>query len=197
MTRISDEEIIKGLLIRDVKAINFIYKNYFPLIERMVRRNFGNFENAEDVFQDSLVIIYEKVQDSNFILRCSFKTFLYTICRNQWIKSMYRSGREFHDKFFDVEEYVTPSEDAKNYELFDEMKFKEGLFHKYFIELSENCQRILKLYFYGKTNSQIKDIMGFKSETYTKTRKYKCKDILKKNILKNPDYKKLLFDNTL
>lgn len=197
MIKISEEEIIRGLLLRDEKAINLIYENYFPLIKRMVKRNFGNYENAEDVFQEALVIIYEKIKNNDFRLRCSFKTFLYSVCRNQWIKSMFKCGREYQDKFFDVEEYFVISHDVQDYELFDEIKIKEKLFHKYFLELSKNCQRILKLYFYGKTNSEITEIMRFKSEIYTRTRKYTCKETLKKKIFNNPEYKKILYNKTL
>ncbi len=58
MIHYSDEAILEGLRLRSDFIINFIYKEYFPLIRFLVTENGGAEEDAEDIFQDGIIIIY-------------------------------------------------------------------------------------------------------------------------------------------
>ena len=67
MIHYSDEAILEGLRLRSDYIINFIYKEYYPLIRFLVSENGGTAEDAEDTFQDGIVIIYNKISLNIFI----------------------------------------------------------------------------------------------------------------------------------
>lgn len=67
-------------------------------------------------------------------------------------------------------------------------EIKRGLIRKYFMQLSNDCQKILKMYSKNFSNKEIAIAMGFKEE-YAKTRKQICKGYLTKKILKDKLYK--------
>lgn len=191
MTFYTDEAIVDGLKKRDSLIIRYIYKEYYPTIKFLITTNSGTETDAEDVFQDALVVLYRKISRENLVLTSSFKTFLYSICRNLWLQRLDR--RVFRNEFLEMEDLgelqeVTYSEQP------EEEQEKYRLFQQHFFRLSEDCQKVLKL-FMGKTSlKEIAEIMGFKTEKYAKTRKFMCKEKLKTAIINDPNFKKYLTD---
>ena len=69
---------------------------------------------------------------------------------------------------------------------------KYKLFQQHFLQLGEDCQKILRLFLAKVPLREIAEVMGFKSEKYAKTRKFMCKEKLKNQILNDPKYNKLI-----
>jgi DNA-directed RNA polymerase specialized sigma24 family protein len=47
----------------------------------------------------------------------------------------------------------------------------------------------------GFSIKEIADIVGYENEDYVKTRRFKCKELLKKNIKKDPQYRKYFYND--
>jgi RNA polymerase sigma factor (sigma-70 family) len=191
MTFYTDDAIIDGLKRRDNGVIRYIYKEFYPTIKFLITTNSGTETDAEDVFQDALVVLYRKIAKENLILTSSFKTFLYSICRNLWLQRLDR--RVFSNEFLEMED-LSELHDDMHLEQPEEEHEKYRLFQQHFLKLSHDCQKVLRL-FMGKTSlKEIADIMGFKTEKYAKTRKFMCKEKLKNSIINDPFFKKYLSD---
>jgi RNA polymerase sigma factor (sigma-70 family) len=191
MTFYTDVAIIDGLKKRDNGIIRYIYKEYYPTIKFLITTNSGTETDAEDVFQDALVVLYRKIASENLILTSSFKTFLYSICRNLWLQRLDR--RVFSNEFLEMED-LSELQDNFQHEQPEEENEKYRLFQQHFLRLSPDCQKVLRL-FMGKTSlKEIADIMGFKTEKYAKTRKFMCKEKLKNTIMNDPYFRKYLSD---
>lgn len=191
MTFYTDDAIIDGLKKRDNGIIRYVYKEYYPTIKFLITTNSGTETDAEDVFQDALVVLYRKIARENLILTSSFKTFLYSICRNLWLQRLDR--RVFSNEFLEMED-LSEVHDHFLLEEPEEEQEKYRLFQQHFLRLSLDCQKVLRL-FMGKTSlKEIADIMGFKTEKYAKTRKFMCKEKLKNSIINDPLFKKYLTD---
>lgn len=191
MTFYTDDSIIDGLKRRDNGIIRYIYKEYYPTIKFLITTNSGTETDAEDVFQDALVVLYRKIAKENLVLTSSFKTFLYSICRNLWLQRLDR--RVFSNEFLEIED-LTELQDNLLLDQPEEDYEKYRLFQQHFLRLSPDCQKVLRL-FMGKTSlKEIADIMGFKTEKYAKTRKFMCKEKLKNSIINDPFFKKYLSD---
>jgi RNA polymerase sigma factor (sigma-70 family) len=191
MTFYTDEAILDGLKKRDSGIIRYVYKEYYPTIKFLITTNSGTETDSEDVFQDALVVLFKKIAREDLVLTSSFKTFLYSICRNLWLQRLDR--RVFSNEFLEMEDL---SELQENLYLDqpEEEQDKYRLFQQHFLRLSNDCQRILQL-FLGKTSlKEIAEIMGFKTEKYAKTRKFMCKEKLKNSIINDPNFKKYLTD---
>lgn len=194
MIHYSDEAILEGLRLRSDYIINFVYKEYFPLIKFLVHDNGGSGEDAEDIFQDGIIILYNKISLNELTLTCSFKTFMYSVCRNLWLQKLNKRKAIF-DKLTDVEEFIDLPQD-----LLKEASLAEAEMHRiiqiHFLALPDDCQKVLKLFLKNIPLRDIAGIMGFKTENYAKTRKYLCKEELKKRIADDPRSQKFLKNDT-
>lgn len=193
MIHYSDEAIAEGLRLRSDLIIRYIYQEYFPMIKYLIMSNNGNEEDAEDVFQDGLVVIFKKIRARELELTSSFRTYLYSVCRNLWLtklKKRNRYIREFSD-FEDFEEINY----SKNQQQDEAEHEKFGLYQKHFYTLGEDCKKVLLLFMKKMPLKEIASEMGYKTEKYAKTRKYLCKEELKRRIINDPKCQKFLSDD--
>jgi len=192
MRHYSEEDILKGIYDGDKEVLKYVYDQYFPTIQVLIYRNSGKDEDAEDIFQDTLMIIYQKVKEDDLKLECSFKTFFYSISRNLWLQRL-EKNKISGNPYTDIENFIDLSDEFL-YEIFDEENEKINLLQKHFLNLSDDCKKVLRLFLKKLTLKEIQEIMGFTTLKYTKTRKFLCKENLKKRIFKDPRYKKYLSD---
>jgi len=79
---------LTGIATGNPLVIRQIYTQYFDSIAKYILHNKGTIDDAKDIFQDAMMVIYEKAQQADFELQYSLHTFLYTICRNLWLKKL-------------------------------------------------------------------------------------------------------------
>ena len=183
------EEIIAGIRLQDNAVLQYIYKEYYPTVYHFVVANSGTADDAKDIFQESIIIIYRKLQEENhFFLNSSFKTFIYSIARHLWLKNL-RNLRYEDQKISDQHKFIELREEPFNIENED---LRMSLYQKYFMKLPEDCQMILSLTVKDVPQKEIARILGFKSENYVKKRKHYCKEFLIRKIREDPLYHDLL-----
>ena len=185
MQEITAENILQGLKDRDTKVLDFIYENFFHQIKVFISQNRGTEEDAQDIYQDALLIIYQKIIKNNLTLTCSFNTYLYSVCRLLWLKQLehkklQRMNAEDTGVFIEL--------DSSIIEIF-ELNERYKLYQDHFQKLSFSCQKVLELFLAGIPLKEIADILGFKSDQYAKKRKYQCKEKLISSIKSDPEFK--------
>lgn len=147
------------------KALDGLYK-HFPMIRKMVRTHGGDVRDAEDVFQDALVILCRKIENPDFTLTSRLSTYLYGVCRYLWKDELRRRKRAIPPDLADTEEAAATAVE-------EELTIK--LAEKVLLELGDRCRELLGLFY--EAGLQLKDIasrMGYSSENTAKTQKYKC-----------------------
>ncbi len=169
---------------KDTRIIKFVVDEHFTTVKRFILRNNGTAEDAEDVFQDALMIIYQKARDNELNLECSFITFLYSISRHVWFQKLERNKID-PAYVSDIENFIELS-DEQIYEIYDEERERIKIFQQHFLALGEDCRKLLRLFVKKIPLAEIMKIMGYKSIKYTKTRKFLCKEKLKKSIKNDP-----------
>lgn len=184
MIHFSDEAILEGLRLRSDYIINFIYKEFFPIVRFLVTENGGTAEDAEDIFQDGIIIIYGKINTNQLTLTSSFKTYMYSVCRNLWLQKLSKRKAIF-DKLTDIEEFIDIPKSALQDATIAETEMHR-LIQIHFLSMPEDCQKVLKLFVKNIPLREIAAIMGYKTEKYAKTRKFLCKKELKKRIADDP-----------
>lgn len=185
MKSLSIEQIINGILNRDEKVLRGIYNIYFPHIKKYILDNSGDNQNAKDVFQEAIIIIYRKIKEGNFQLNSSFKTYIYSVCRYIWLKQMENQRIENQNKqvyveYEQIEDFVDEYKKSKEYKLYQ--------YH--FKRLSEDCQKILQMFYNKVPLTDIAKEVGFENEVFIKQKKYKCKEQLIRYIKSDPDFYK-------
>lgn len=175
----SDQGIIQGIISGDNLTIGKIYKLYYPAIARMIINNSGSEDEAKDIFQEAVMVLYNKVTQSKFELNSKLSTFLYAVSRRLWLKQLTRSGNIANTSdISDFEDILQVENDMENHEE-KEQKFERMSFALQ--ELGEPCKTLIKdFYIKNLSMKEIQEKFGYTNTDNAKTQKYKCLQRLKK-----------------
>lgn len=191
-----DQELLNLILSGDTKTLVNLYDKSFSSIKQFVLKNSGQPEDAEDLFQEGLVVLYRKIKGGSLVLTCSLPTYVYSICRNIWLDQLRRVGKVGIDKgtIDGGEELVDLDSDTIETIYLND---RYALYQKHFQLLGEGCRKLLKLFFDKVKMKEITEKMGFGSEQYTRKRKFKCKEKLIESIKSDELYSELVEGNNL
>jgi len=181
------DELLKGIANSDAKVLNYLYKENYKLVRHFVVSNNGNEEDARDIFQESLVVLFRKVREKEFKLTSSLSTFIYSIARLMWLKEL--SIRKKRSESMDSDNIYSSQE----LEVIDLIDYNEKLklFREKFEELSEDCKKVLRMFLNNISIKEITQTMGYSSDQHTKNRRFRCKKSLVEKIRKSRKYKEL------
>lgn len=181
MVKYTDQEIVESLKNRKGDAVRFVSEEYLPMIVYMVEKMDGSYNDAEDIFQEALIIIIKKIDSGELKLTAKFSTYLYAVCKNLWLYQLNKNKVDDKLQLEDVEETYEPDYDEK----YDKALQQKQFWH-YYEQLSDVCRKILRLYWLDLPVKKIAEDMG-NTEKYIRKRKYECKKKLVELILKNKD----------
>lgn len=179
MSNLEEEKaLLKGLAANDKQAIEQIYRDNYNTIQAFILNNNGSTDDARDIFQESMIVLYEKAQSVEFELTSQLKTYIYSVCRRLWLKKlnqMQRYSNGFIDK---LEEILPVEEDLEHHEKKDaDFTLMETAMSK----IGEPCKSLLDAYYVQKKHmQQIAVEFGYTNADNAKTQKYKCLMRLKK-----------------
>ncbi|WP_142602163.1 RNA polymerase sigma factor [Solitalea koreensis] len=159
------------------EALRSLYKMYFPMVLQLVMTNSGSEDDAKDVYQESIIILYDKVRNGNFQLNSKLKTFIYSVCRRLWLKRLKIQSKNA-GKVTDYQDIIAVDEDLAAHEEKDLMinQMLSSL-----VKLGEPCKTIIEDYYMHNSSMQeICEKFGYTNADNAKTQKYKCMMRLKK-----------------
>ncbi|MBS1636751.1 MAG: sigma-70 family RNA polymerase sigma factor [Bacteroidetes bacterium] len=174
----TDLEYIEGLKQNNDIVLRALYKKFYTPVLKYVVNNSGSSEAAEDIYQETVIVLYENVQKPGFQLNCQLQTFIYSIAKRLWLKQLRNHGHmaKFNDA--DDEDFVDVSD-----EMAEHVK-KEADIEKMnasLEELGEPCRTLLKdFYVYRLSMDDISEKFGYTNADNAKTQKYKCLQRLKR-----------------
>jgi len=166
-----EQELIKGLALDDKTAIEAIYKDNYGLIQTLVINNSGSEDDAKDIFQEALIVLYEKSKSGVFELNCQISTYIYAVSKRLWLKRLQNRSR--YDLMENgVEESVFVEDDIT---LHEKRNSQFGMMEHALAMIGEPCKSLLEAYYIGKQNMQeIADAFGYTNADNAKNQKYKC-----------------------
>ncbi len=183
----SNTDFITGIRNHDSSVLNYVYNHHYPIVEGYIIHNQGSRDEARDIFQDAMMVVYKKIRSGELELTCKFGTYLYSICKNMWIqerKKYLQRAEKMRQQPMVVND-PDPGEDPLL------KKHLSDLLNKHFAELSSDCQKILSMYFNHFSVEDIRAALNYKDLHHTADRKYRCKKSLMKRIAKDPLFKRL------
>ncbi|MFA0962448.1 RNA polymerase sigma factor [Roseivirga sp. BDSF3-8] len=189
----SREEIMSGLASGDEKSENrfmtYLYNEYYGLIESFVMKNSGTKDDACDVFQDSLIVLYHKANDGGFELSCSVKTYLYSVSRNLWMDKLRQNSNRA--RLLDDHEFEKVQESDMNVLLENE---RSEIVASLLKELGDKCRSVLTLFYYHKKSmKEIAGTLEMASEAVARNKKHACLKKFRDMIGENESLKQLLY----
>lgn len=173
----ADSEIILGILNDSKEVLNLLYVSYFPMVLQLVLNNNGNEDDAKDIFQESIIVLYNKVKSGKFELNSKLKTFLYSVCRRLWLKRLNAQSRNVRN-VEDFSEFIPVEDDLEHHE---EKDRQFELMEYALKQLGEPCKTIIEDYYIqNRSMQEISEKFGYTNADNAKTQKYKCLQRLKK-----------------
>ena len=177
MTSDNEKALLQGLADNDRKAIEAIYKSNYNMVQALVVNNNGTADDAKDIFQEAMMVLYEKVKKDQLQLNCQIKTYVYSVSRRLWLKRLMHQNR-FTLTGDDEEVYALAEEEMEEHQKRnDEFVMMEKAINT----LGEPCKSLLEaFYLQKKTMQEIAANFGYTNPENAKTQKYKCLIRLKK-----------------
>ncbi|MBC7902987.1 MAG: sigma-70 family RNA polymerase sigma factor [Gemmatimonadaceae bacterium] len=169
--------LLEGLAKNDKQAIETIYKLQFGMVQSLIINNNGTADDARDIFQEGIIVLYEKVKSGSFELNCQIKTYLYSVCRRLWLKRL-QQMQKYRGEIGAIADTVQIEEEIESHE---ERNLEFGHMEQAMMNLGEPCKSLLEAYYLQKKNmSEIAGHFGYTNADNAKNQKYKCLMRLKK-----------------
>ena len=163
-SNMNEKEIFERIKQGDEKALEFLYKKYYRMMTKLVITNSGTEEEARDIYQDALIVFWQKATSGNLVLTSKISTYVYSICQNLWRKELDRKKRLSNE-----EKDTAVSLDTDTPE-------REKIIARCIDQLGETCKKVLMYYYFEEMSMQdIAEKLGFANTDTAKTKKYKCK----------------------
>jgi RNA polymerase sigma factor (sigma-70 family) len=173
----NEQALLKGLAANDRKSVETIYRTHYNMIQTLVINNSGTSDDARDIFQEAIIVLYEKAKSGSFELHAQLKTYIYAVCRRLWLKKLAVYQR-FSGDLANAPETIATEDDLEMYEhRTQDFELMERALH----HLGEPCKELLENYYLRKKNmSEIAREFGYTNADNAKNQKYKCLMRLKK-----------------
>ncbi|MFN0083042.1 MAG: RNA polymerase sigma factor [Ferruginibacter sp.] len=168
--------IIEGIAAEDKASIEQLYTQHYTMVQSMVLANAGSKDDAADLFQETVIVLYEKVKTGNFELQCLLKTFLYSVARRLWLKKLQQ--QRFSYQVDGLEEVISVEDEIEHHlKIQNDFSIMESAMSK----VGEPCKSLLQAYYLQKKHMNvIAQEFGYTNADNAKTQKYKCLVRLKK-----------------
>lgn len=178
---------LEGLITNNESIVKAIYEKSFNKALSFISRNKGQKADAKDIFQKALMQLAMRYKKEKFVINTTFEAYLFTVCKNLWRRELNTS--KFRVTNNSVIELKDESDDIAQSVL--EQKRWE-LFTEYTEKLSENCIKVMQLFFKGTSYAEMVKMFNYSSETVARQRVFKCKAKLKAMIKSDKRYNQLL-----
>ncbi len=159
-----EKEIFDKICSGDEGALDLVYTKYYRMMTKLIVNNSGTEQEAKDIYQEALVVFWQKAVSGNLVMTSKMSTYIYSVCYNLWRKELERKKRH-------------TNEQKDSYEFQDHDKAERiKIIGECVNELDDTCKKVLTyFYFDGRSMNEIAEKLGFANTNTAKTKKYKCK----------------------
>ena len=188
-SQLSDQELV--LLIKENQDyLGEVYKRCkqysISFLRKMTSNKLKDYE-LDDIFHDSILVLYEKILKGDFVLTASIQVYLNSVCRFQLLNKFKNDKRNIA---FDEGDSDGQASD-KNNQITDCLDEIDNPKEAQFLALEKalqimkldkgHCYELLTQFWYHKKSMiELKEIFGYTSSDNTKSQKSKCQERLRK-----------------
>ena len=141
------------------------------MVAQYVNKMGGTFDEAKDVFQDSLVIYYEKSVECSFELKTNEKAYLLGIAKHLWLKQHRDNSKLTSIDGLDIEkeEETAQASDKKV------LNFLQ--------KAGKKCMDLLRSFYYDQLPlADAAELFGFSGVRSATVQKYKCLEKVRETV---------------
>lgn len=168
-------EVKTGKDIAEEQEILFtsLYKSAFPAVAKFVSQRQGTFQDAKDIFQDALVIFYEKLNEG-LSIHYSQEAYLLGIAKHLWIKKYSKDKA-----FVSLDTFETSIVIPDDYS----MEVESNKLITILERTGKKCMELLQAFYYTKCSmAAIMTTFGYGSTHSATVQKFKCLEKIRETI---------------
>ena len=144
-----------------------LYLKVFPAVARMIRQSVGKLSDANDVFQDALIILFEKAMQEKLEIRVSPEAYLLGIAKHLWIRQ--KRQKPINLPLTEAEQQMKIPAD-----FYSPPPTRPGLI-RYLSMAGQKCLELLRAFYYQqKSLSEIATEFNYSGVRSATVQKYKC-----------------------
>ena len=162
------ENLITRIKNGDREVLVDLFKQNEAMIKKYVFEHQGEVEDAEDILQDAIIVLWKNARKPDFILDVKPSTYIFAICKNLWSKRWKKNQRQSHLEVIEVKD--KPSTSENNLEELD-LSIVRNLLN----EMGDICRKILLMfYFDGFDMNTIAEANNLANSNVAKSKKHQC-----------------------
>jgi len=178
----TDDIIVLKLLSNNERdeseALKQLRGQCYGAIHRLVCNNQGREVDAEDIYQEVITNLVQKIRSGRFQQTASLKTYNCSVARNLWLKELRKKKRK--TELEHLENTLECTTDIEQNMIRQE---RYAALHRQIDKLPEKERKVLRLfYFERKRMSEIATILSLGSEQVAKNIKCKAMKLLKASM---------------
>lgn len=173
MSKIHEDQFyIDGLLQNNHAVIQKIYDKFSGKVKSYIKNNNGTEDDAGDIFQESLIDIYNQAKYKSLKLSCPFEPFFLLVCKRKWLNHLKK--KSVVSVTNNQDDLLSISEDAfLQADELAEQEEQSKLYLKMFDRLSERCREIISLALSDEHQEKIAERLGV-TYGYLRKKKSEC-----------------------
>ncbi len=177
-------ELLRAIAAGDRHTTARLYRQAYPIVAHWIGTHGGDDNDAADVFQEAMVVLFGKAQDADFRLTCAPATYLYAVARNLWLRRLQEQSRFVKTPASEDGDWADDSVGQEYQDDLNVHEEREAQFDRLegaLQQVGEPCASLLRAFYHeGKSMQEISTASGYSNADTAKTQKYKCLNRLKK-----------------
>ena len=175
----TDARILDLIRKGDEEALVMLYESNRKPIVAYVSRNSGTSDDAEDLLQESLVILWERVRTGKFEYKAQLSTFIYATMKNLWSQRL-RGMKRLSSGEIDPNDHEDFSPSALDVLIESE---HAAMVRDALDRIGGQCRKLLLLFYWEEMSmDEIASRLGFANAETAKAKKYQCKKALERAL---------------
>lgn len=190
MPEFSKQELVSGIRSRENRIFTYLEKKMWRPVRAHVTLNRGSDQDAEDCYNDSIIVLIRMVDKHDFEPSCMISTLLFEIAKNKWLQKLEKRGPANKYKIMHNEETT-----VKQYDEEMDQFLYEKIYDDCWKKLHRECRQILRAYMKGMSGKEMAELFDYEATTIRK-KKSICHANLREMVHNHPDYKRIKLEET-
>lgn len=166
-----------------------LYVQYYRASTAFVKANSGNEQDARDVFQEALIVLFKKSRTPNFQLTTSPGAYLHAVVRNLWLYRL--RTRQAHPEISVQDHLILPETGDDDWELLlgeQNLEEKHRVVKLLLESLKTECQKLIEYaYYYQYSTAEMARLLDY-AESFIKVKKHRCMEALREKVKNHPAF---------
>lgn len=163
----TDDKVVMEIRQGNEEALVQLYQENYSVIRAYILKNNGRDADVEDILQDAVIVVWQKVRREDFELTSKLSTFLFAVAKNLWLKALNKAKR------------TEPMEDYHTHSVASELSPIHAndlkLVVEYMDHIGDTCKKLLHLFYFEELDmKEIARQLSFANADTAKAKKYQC-----------------------